>query len=103
MNNITLNGSTISSMKEFHRILAKALSFPEWYGMNLDALYDCLTDISEETSVTLNHALEWFQHFGKDAITAVRVMQDVSQFNPHFHFYFGADQSIMTDNDDEEF
>lgn len=24
--------------------LGKALSFPDWYGANLDALYDCLTD-----------------------------------------------------------
>lgn len=24
--------------------LGKSLAFPEWYGANLDALYDCLTD-----------------------------------------------------------
>lgn len=26
--------------------IATALSFPEWFGRNLDALYDCLTDLS---------------------------------------------------------
>jgi RNAse (barnase) inhibitor barstar len=26
--------------------IAAALSFPEWFGRNLDALYDCLTDLS---------------------------------------------------------
>ena len=25
---------------------AAALSFPDWFGHNLDALYDCLTDLS---------------------------------------------------------
>lgn len=27
-------------------VLGKALGFPEWYGANLDALNDCLTDFS---------------------------------------------------------
>ena len=29
-----------------HRILAKGLHFPDWYGGNWDALADCLTDMS---------------------------------------------------------
>lgn len=29
-----------------HRILARALHFPDWYGGNWDALADCLTDMS---------------------------------------------------------
>ncbi|QFU92831.1 Barstar (barnase inhibitor) [Amycolatopsis sp. YIM 10] len=26
--------------------IAAALDFPDWFGRNLDALYDCLTDLS---------------------------------------------------------
>ncbi len=29
---------------ELHREIAQKLSFPHWYGKNLDALYDCLTE-----------------------------------------------------------
>lgn len=29
-----------------HRILARTLDFPDWYGHNLDALADCLSDFS---------------------------------------------------------
>ena len=47
--------SGITDRKELHRILAKALSFPEWYGHNLDALYDCLTSISVDTHVILKN------------------------------------------------
>lgn len=43
----------IDTPKQLHRILAETLAFPEWYGNNLDALYDCLTDISEKTILIL--------------------------------------------------
>lgn len=45
----------IDSRAALHRALAEALSFPEWYGHNLDALYDCLTSISTETHLILEH------------------------------------------------
>ena len=36
----------IHSKDDLHRIFRESLSFPEWYGDNLDALYDCLCEIS---------------------------------------------------------
>lgn len=53
MKNIIIDGEKIEDMADIHSIFAGELSFPEWYGNNLDALYDCLTDISEEVTVTL--------------------------------------------------
>jgi len=38
--------SKIYIKEDLHRIFRETLSFPDWYGNNLDALYDCLTDIS---------------------------------------------------------
>ena len=32
------------------RAIGRALSFPAWYGANLDALYDCLTDLPEQAA-----------------------------------------------------
>jgi RNAse (barnase) inhibitor barstar len=32
---------------EVLREIGRALAFPEWYGANLDALFDCLTDLAE--------------------------------------------------------
>jgi RNAse (barnase) inhibitor barstar len=29
------------------KAIGRALEFPDWYGANLDALYDCLTDLPE--------------------------------------------------------
>lgn len=38
--------STIHTKEDLHRIFRDTLSFPDWYGSNLDALHDCLTEIS---------------------------------------------------------
>ena len=41
-----LDGKLIES--EGHKYLKEALDFPDYYGENLDALYDCLTDFNGE-------------------------------------------------------
>ncbi len=48
---ITLDAAQMGSRKEAHRYLQQQLSFPDYYGCTLDALYDCLTDL-DETAVT---------------------------------------------------
>ena len=37
------------SPAQLHGKIGEALAFPSWYGANLDALYDCLTDLEEDT------------------------------------------------------
>lgn len=56
MKTVTLDGAVLASKEALHQTLARTLAFPDWYGGNLDALFDCLTDLSEEVSITL---LNW--------------------------------------------
>ncbi len=45
-----------------HAYLAKRLHFPAYYGKNLDALYDLLTDRgteAEKLRIVLEHAQSW--------------------------------------------
>lgn len=51
MKYIELNAKLIE--KEGHDYLKKSLNFPDYYGKNLDALYDCLTEISVETEICI--------------------------------------------------
>ncbi|MBQ0043265.1 MAG: barstar family protein [Lachnospiraceae bacterium] len=39
--------TNVSDLEDVHRYIAVILEFPEYYGKNLDALYDCLTDMGE--------------------------------------------------------
>ncbi|HVW40523.1 MAG TPA: barstar family protein [Amycolatopsis sp.] len=51
-----LAGHPLDKMSTLDAI-AEALSFPDWFGRNLDALYDCLTDLS--WLPTGEHVLIW--------------------------------------------
>lgn len=44
-----VDGWTGGSESDFHVGIAAALAFPDYYGGNLDALWDCLTDLAEPT------------------------------------------------------
>ena len=55
MNNITLKLDKFSKKEELHSYLKKKMKFPDYYGENLDALFDCLTDISTDTAVDINY------------------------------------------------
>lgn len=83
MQSLTLDGSTLGEKTVLHPLLARELSFPSWYGGNLDALFDCLTDVTEEVAITLR---------GLDDLTpyarrVVKVLQAVAKENPHIHLH----------------
>ncbi|MDO5860137.1 barstar family protein [Methanobrevibacter sp.] len=42
--------------KDGHDYLKEALDFPDYYGKNLDALYDCLCEIGIETEIILKNS-----------------------------------------------
>lgn len=51
MRECVIHGRQIESLQQLHRKLKEDLHFPDWYGGNLDALYDCLTELPEATIV----------------------------------------------------
>ena len=41
----TLDFSKVNYINEVHQIIKDELDFPDYYGMNWDAFWDCLTDM----------------------------------------------------------
>ncbi|MBQ8856532.1 MAG: barstar family protein [Lachnospiraceae bacterium] len=53
MKQITLDGNILANATQVHDYLKEQLDFPEYYGKNLDALHDCLTDLDDmEITIT---------------------------------------------------
>ena len=53
MKQVTLDGNILADAAQVHDYLKKRLEFPEYYGKNMDALYDCLTDLNDvEITIT---------------------------------------------------
>jgi RNAse (barnase) inhibitor barstar len=50
----------VTSRAEALDAIGAALNFPAWYGRNLDALYDCLVDLSWQPNG--EHVLIWAGH-----------------------------------------
>lgn len=80
MKKITIDTNEHPTMTEIHHRLAGELKFPSYYGNNFDALYDCLTELSEETEIRLilreTDAQKTFQ-------TLKRVLTDAAKKQPN--------------------
>ncbi len=85
---VTVDCSNITSRAEFHEALAKALSFPDWYGKNLDALHDCLTDIFEDTRIQFEHWEILEAHLGSYSAAIQWAMTHAAGENPAIQVYF---------------
>lgn len=74
----------IDSRGELHRTLAAVLSFPEWYGHNLDALYDLLTARREDTHLVFEN---W--NPSSPAFKGLKqLLADAEENNPHLTVTF---------------
>ena len=53
---IELDGREMTDRQQTHDYLTSRLQLPSYYGRNLDALYDLLTERGEELEIRLHHA-----------------------------------------------
>ena len=47
MKRVELIASRLTDKSILHDVLIRELELPEWYGRNLDALHDCLTQLQD--------------------------------------------------------
>lgn len=77
----SLDGEKITDREKLHDILAAELELPDWYGRNLDALYDCLTDIREDTEIRILQNGDLERNLGRYKQLLIKVLQNAAEVN----------------------
>ena len=85
---VVLDCSLIGSKESFFTALSLALRFPGWFGNNLDGLYDCLTDLSEETHLTLRHFEVLEERLGDYGARLRDTLEEAAEENPCLYIEF---------------
>ncbi|MBE6876915.1 MAG: ribonuclease inhibitor [Ruminococcus sp.] len=70
-----LDGNQMQNSAQAHAYLKENLNLPDYYGMNADALFDCLTEDSREVLIWLNSS-------DKIDKKILKVFEEASQENP---------------------
>lgn len=78
---IVLDAKRFKGRSRAHAYLKEALRLPDYYGKNLDALYDCLGDIGEETVIVVPEVIQKKEYLGDYGKTMLRVFKDAAEEN----------------------
>lgn len=97
---IELDAQKMTGRKQAHVYLKESLRFPDYYGCNLDALYDCLTD-SADLQICFVNTQDAPAYFEK----VLRVFREAAQDHPGLTvleaeescLHFGDPSCIMKD------
>ncbi len=81
MNEIYCRLKDLESPDIIQDIFTEALEVPGYYGRNLDALYDVLTDLSDETKVILDFNDCNEEELPDAAVQLLRVLYDAAEEN----------------------
>ena len=80
---IELDGRAMTDRPAAHSHLAERLELPSWYGRNLDALYDVLTDISRETELILRDPGAVAEQLGRYGEALLDTLREAAESNPN--------------------
>ena len=88
MERIILNGKRMITKEVTHAYLKRKFSFPDYYGRNLDALWDLLSTRAKETEIVIVHAHCIRENLGQYGISLLRVFEDLQEENRRVHVIY---------------
>lgn len=76
MEKILLDGAKMFSIEQTHNYLSDKLNFPDYYGKNLDALWDVLTEFSEPVEIKIINLDQFKENLGSRAMDFISIFED---------------------------
>ncbi|MFF2479579.1 barstar family protein [Paenibacillus sp. NPDC058071] len=87
MERLVLDGRSLDSMDQVHRMLKEELKLPDYYGANLDALWDCLTGfVSLPLTIQWIHIEDSERRLGDDGRALVKLFEEAQEELDGFRF-----------------
>lgn len=83
---VVLDGRKMTDKMTLHNYLKEQCKFPEYYGNNLDALYDVLTDREEPLEIRLEYAEELKEILCGYGEAFIETLEDAAASNGNFSF-----------------
>ena len=86
---VILDAKKMVEKEKMHEYFAKKFDLPEYYGRNLDALFDCLCEINEPTLIKLKNE-KFLDDSAKESLT--QLFRDVCNENELVKFELVKDE-----------
>lgn len=84
---VRLDGREMTTRALAHDALTRALQLPDYYGRNLDALWDMVSTM--EADVQLTYAEDMLSALGMYGQKLLALLEEADAKNPSFHFSLG--------------
>ena len=89
MKSVILDAKKMAEKEKMHEYFAKKFDLPEYYGKNLDALFDCLCEINEPTLIKLKNE-KFLDDSAKESL--IQLFRDVCSENALVKFELVKDE-----------
>lgn len=86
MRTVQISGKRMLSIESTHRYLKRQLALPDYYGANLDALWDLLSTKSDPVEISLKHLAVLRHNLGDYGDKLIKVFEDAERTNPNLQF-----------------
>ena len=81
MNIVILDGRKMTDKDSTHLYLQKTLNLPDYYGKNLDALYDCLCEMGKPVQIIVSYVQEMQGNLRRYADSLLNTLEAASEKN----------------------
>jgi ribonuclease inhibitor len=85
---IRLDGSRLTNREDMSTYMQSLFGFPEYFGRNLDALKDCLEEVSEEVYIVMDHECISAMCGNPYAYKVLLIIGRAAENNPNLHILF---------------
>lgn len=89
MKTITVDASAMDSREAAYELLAGALELPAYWGRNLDALYDVLTELGSPTRLVVLRREALAERLGDYGRALLETLEDADRDNPALQVLYG--------------